>query len=1037
MFLKRTVFAIISLLTLSIVASADPGLPDTVSVADVQANAGDHFSVPIFLTNDEALSGGTLGFTWGDPDLFLDSVSYLGGVLESKPAGQRPITILNDIQQVLTGFFTIFDPAVPAGSGLWATLWFTADGGAPDKVIPIDSIKVEPSGEFVLIAQNGNEAVSPQYVAGSVTLGSPSSNTAPALDSIVNQFVMEGASLNVPVNAIDAESVPTLSAMGTPTFGGFVDAGDGTGSFSFNPGFDDSGAYPISVIASDGELSDTTSFMLTVGNTNRAPQWAAVAPQVVPEGLHLGFAVSATDMDGDDLALSMLSGPINSGFTDNGGGAGMVTFDPDFTQAGAHTVSLEATDGDLTDTLIIDITVLDVNRDPAIYPITDTTIDIGQALAIAVSATDPDADSLVLTVDGIPAANASFTDNGDGTGSFAFTPDGSQGGMTFNMVANATDGEATASDSFAVTVNPAQNTDTAWVDVDTLYFAAQVGGDNPDNQCPGVWSSNAPAPYAITDIQGSPAFTVTTNTTGSTNESLCIGVNTAELPAGAYYNTVSIEVDSVVNNPISFVMCLTMTDAPVPDSAFVSSDTLFFTALEGSGMTDSQCVTISSTNAPAAFTLAGVSGSPMVFTSPVNDAGTTDGAMCVVASPGDLAPGTHYNTVTVNVDGVDNSPVSFVTCLTVEAAPEPQTLAISDTLFVYDAVYGVSSMIQDTVYISNSGGGESFGWTVMKTLFSYTDTLGAVTTDTAGIAMPGMLVGPLAGTTPGSVVFTQSNDSLMPGQYACMYSVMADSGVLSSPQMFSIQVTVAMPEVDSGLTVLFDLKPGSCVNPINNNHHGNANKAVVPAAIIGSQDFDISDIDVSTIMLEGISPVRWSIEDVTEPFDPGDSCGCVETEPDGIDDLTLKFYRSDLLAAAGDLEEGRNPLTITGKLNDGTEFSAVDCFETRPKNKDGRGVDVNPVSQSLGEPDDFTLVGNYPNPFNPATKIVVGVPTASHVTVVIYNLIGQRIETLHSGQLDSGYHTFEWDATDQASGMYFYSMKTGAYSESRKMLLLK
>jgi hypothetical protein len=245
------------------------------------------------------------------------------------------------------------------------------------------------------------------------------------------------------------------------------------------------------------------------------------------------------------------------------------------------------------------------------------------------------------------------------------------------------------------------------------------------------------------------------------------------------------------------------------------------------------------------------------------------------------------------------------------------------------------------------------------------------------------------------------------------------------------------PVVDSSPTVYFDLKPGSCVNPINNNGHGKSDKAVVPAAIIGTDDFDVSDIDVSTLMLEGVAPVRSSIEDVTEPFDPGDSCGCVETAPDGIDDLTLKFYRSELLAAAGDIEsDSRTPLTLTGKLNDGTEFSAVDCFEVRPRGK-GDGASSTPISQVSGEPDDFTLVGNYPNPFNPSTKIVIGVPTASYVTVEVYNLIGQKITSLHEGALESGYHTFEWDATDQASGVYLYYLKAGAHSESRKMVLLK
>jgi len=88
------------------------------------------------------------------------------------------------------------------------------------------------------------------------------------------------------------------------------------------------------------------------------------------------------------------------------------------------------------------------------------------------------------------------------------------------------------------------------------------------------------------------------------------------------------------------------------------------------------------------------------------------------------------------------------------------------------------------------------------------------------------------------------------------------------------------------------------------------------------------------------------------------------------------------------------------------------------------------------------LIGNYPNPFNPETKIQFGVTETSHVVLEIYNIKGQKVTTLVDNMIDSGYHEVVWQGNDNAgkpvtSGVYFYRLQANKYSGIKKMLLLK
>ena len=93
-------------------------------------------------------------------------------------------------------------------------------------------------------------------------------------------------------------------------------------------------------------------------------------------------------------------------------------------------------------------------------------------------------------------------------------------------------------------------------------------------------------------------------------------------------------------------------------------------------------------------------------------------------------------------------------------------------------------------------------------------------------------------------------------------------------------------------------------------------------------------------------------------------------------------------------------------------------------------------------PEEFYLGQNYPNPFNPITQMEYSLPQRSKVVISIYNVLGQEIKSLINKEQDYGYHSVSWDGTDRlgksvASGVYFTQMRSGGFSQSKKMLLLK
>ena len=109
-------------------------------------------------------------------------------------------------------------------------------------------------------------------------------------------------------------------------------------------------------------------------------------------------------------------------------------------------------------------------------------------------------------------------------------------------------------------------------------------------------------------------------------------------------------------------------------------------------------------------------------------------------------------------------------------------------------------------------------------------------------------------------------------------------------------------------------------------------------------------------------------------------------------------------------------------------------------------LSVTDADKNLNQPNDFVLFQNYPNPFNPTTKIGFQISDFGFVSIKVYDLLGNEVVTLVNEEKPAGNYEVEFNVTqsayggsrtENASGIYFYKLEAGNYTETKKMLLLK
>jgi hypothetical protein len=151
-------------------------------------------------------------------------------------------------------------------------------------------------------------------------------------------------------------------------------------------------------------------------------------------------------------------------------------------------------------------------------------------------------------------------------------------------------------------------------------------------------------------------------------------------------------------------------------------------------------------------------------------------------------------------------------------------------------------------------------------------------------------------------------------------------------------------------------------------------------------------------------------------------------------------------ALAGDAVSGEGQVVsftfkVLGDFEDQARFDIADAVVFDGDNLSNPALVLGSLEVQT-TPTEFALLQNYPNPFNPETTIKYNLAEGAGVQLRIYNIVGQVVRTLVSEQQSAGRYQVRWDGTDDrgsavSSGIYFYQVSAGSFSDVKRLMLLK
>jgi PKD repeat protein len=265
--------------------------------------------------------------------------------------------------------------------------------------------------------------------------GAPGVGSVPMLNPVADMTVAEGAIVDQPISASDADGNPmSFIKVSGPAYVGVATTNPGTGSATgvvhVTPGFGDAGVAVASVKVNDGfQDGNTESFSVTVTSVNQAPVLNQPADMTVNEGA-LGLrTITGSDPDGDPITFSKVAGPFFMTVVSNFLGSGQIRVTPGFADAGVYTAMVRVSDGSLQDTKSLTITVVNVNQAPVANADGPYTGIAGVPLQFNGSgSSDPDGDALTYAWN--------FGDGANGTGAVPFHTYAASGVYSVTLTVN-------------------------------------------------------------------------------------------------------------------------------------------------------------------------------------------------------------------------------------------------------------------------------------------------------------------------------------------------------------------------------------------------------------------------------------------------------------------------------------------------------------------------------------------------------------------------------------------------------------------------
>ncbi len=619
--------------------------------------------------------------------------------------------------------------------------------------------------------------------------------------------------------------------------------------------------------------------------------------------------------------------------------------------------------------------------------------------------------------------------------------------------------------------------DTAWVSSDDLYFEAAEGSSWVDSSCVRLMSTNAPAPYTAYVVGGESSFVSLLNLDGGVTEDyICYIIDPTGLGTGVHRDSMVITVEGVSNSPL--IVRFTLNIVGGGDTlAAVSPDTLFFTVVQGDTHVRTGCACLTSFNAPSPYI--GINDTDAVFTTLISTAGVTNDTVCLLVDPSLMPVGVHYSRAMFFVDGVAER-IDLITCLTVVDEIGPDTAWVSNDSLGFWVEEGTSWLDTGCVLVSSTNASafytaEAFGDPLFLSLVDsvgsgsgFTNSLVCFQINHQGLPL---------GVYKDSLIIDVEGVTNSPLVVPITLTVFtADTLVDISPDTLSFTATQGDTEVMTGRAWLSSFDPPKPYVAILDT--GAVFTSLVDVAGM-TDDSVYVQVDPSGVPTgvhyehviycvdENLGTARLTIRLTVEP-----SGG---TTPDSafVDLDTLCFTvtenANDSIVGYVRLFSSNAPAAFNAVVNDSATF-IVWCVNGSGFTDDSVCVCVLPWDIGVGthytsisyfvegvaeparlvvcltvegaEHTTVDLRANFPNPFNPVTNISFALSNPATVELSVYNVLGRKVATLINGDLPAGEHIVDWDGTDNtgrgvSSGVYFYRLTTGSFSESKKMLLLK
>ena len=215
-------------------------------------------------------------------------------------------------------------------------------------------------------------------------------------------------------------------------------------------------------------------------------------------------------------------------------------------------------------------------------------------------------------------------------------------------------------------------------------------------------------------------------------------------------------------------------------------------------------------------------------------------------------------------------------------------------------------------------------------------------------------------------------------------------------------------------------------------------------SILGNPGFPFGSLGVKLATRDTVSPVPGMFTYTTDTMSLNGFGSA--TFPDGVVRQVLRMTEDRITVTymSGFFEGREHSRSVSFIAADYTTLSfsvdsdyvhGVTLVNSYNFSKQGIVAAVRPLSRAI--PENFALAQNYPNPFNPATEITFSIPKAQIVTLKIFTILGAEVATLVNQPMQPGEYSVRFDAGNLPSGLYFYRLSAGSYTQTKKMTLVR